>query len=124
MKSKNILRVEYGSIYTQYNTMIDNMTIIFNKDMGVHKYGEARDVEKDYEEIVLKSRKAGLDEWADNFILIKFDRYEGSLTIEEVCTFVNYMIMVSANSDKNLEMLNMETKELKIEIKKLQEIGF
>lgn len=69
-------------------------------------------------------RKQGFGDIADNLILIEFDRYDGILSVDEICTFVNYMVMCSANGEKVLKMLSMKEEDLKKELKKLSEFGY
>lgn len=122
---EKIFEVKYGSIYTNSGTMIDNMTVIIDKDTGLLKYGEAnRGMDKIFNDMVSKYNKAGLDDIANSLILVKFDRYDGILSIEEVCTFSNYMTMCSGNADIIMKMLFMDEKELKEKIKVLAEIGY
>lgn len=104
---KKILEVKFGSIYSNEGIIIENMAVIFSMESGLHKYGELKQLEKIYSDENLKLRKSGLEDYANSFILIKFDKYENLLTTEEICTIVNYMVMVSGNFDNNLKMLNM-----------------
>jgi len=69
-------------------------------------------------------RKGSLEDIADDILYIEFDRYDGVLSIEEICTFMNYILMVSANGEKIMKMLEMEANELKKELARLSEIGF
>lgn len=122
--SKNPLRVEFGTIYTQSGRGIDQIAVILDTDYGsVMKYGDAEKVQSYYGEMIEKYRKTGFEEEAENYMLITFDRYDGVLSIEEICTLVNYMIQVSANP-RLMTILKMPEGELKKEIKKLQEFGF
>lgn len=128
MKQDNIFRVEYGSIYnTNSNTMIGNMGIIYDKEDGcLLKYGDInRGLEEYYLNMKDKYIKSGLKEIAEDIILIKFDRYESELSMDEICTFCNYLVMVSANKDVINNMLfNMSTEQLKDKLKNLKELGY
>lgn len=123
---EKILEVQYGTIYDKKMTFgIDNMAVIIDKQAGLMKYGDVdKDMDKYYTEMISKYKKAGFDDMCDNLVYIKFDRYDGILTIEEICTFVNYMLMVSANGNKIMNMLSMSTDEIKSEIARLQNLGF
>jgi hypothetical protein len=98
---------------------IDNMAVIIDKDGDSDEY-----MDKYYTDMISKYKKAGLEDICDNLVYIKFDRYDGVLTIEEICTFVNYMLMCSVNGNKIMNMLNMSANEIKSEIARLQEIGY
>ena len=128
MKQDNIFRVEYGSIYNNNtNIMIDNMGIIYDKENGcLLKYG---DVNKGLEQYYLTMQdtyiKSGLKEIAEGIVLIKFDRYESELSMDEICTFCNYLVMVSANKDIINDMFfNMSIEQLKDKLKNLKELGY
>lgn len=123
----NQLKVINGTIYTHNGagTGIDNLAMIYNiYDGYVHKYGENKDELKDYYESIVSSYRAfGLNKLADSHIYLEFDRYNDSLTIEEICTFANYLITVNANLNAR-RMLDLDIKDLKNEIIKLKEFGF
>lgn len=120
-----IFEVKYGTMYNQNGIGIDNLAIIFDVNSGVLKYGDvSRGMKALYEDMINKYKKAGLDDMANDLMYLEFDRYDGVLSIEEICTFANYMILVSANSKTIMNMLNMSEEDLKIKIKALQELGF
>ena len=122
---ERVLEVKYGTIYTSGGIGIDHIGVIIDKNSGLLKYGDTTKNLKDYFiEMVSKYRKVGLSDIADDLVYIEFDRYDGILSIEEICTFVNYMVMCSANGERIMKMLNMDEENLKIEIKKLAEIGY
>ena len=66
----------------------------------------------------------GLEEFTDNQIYIEFSKYNTILTKEEICTLENYIIEVSVNGRKIIEMLNINEVQMKERISKLQELGF
>lgn len=120
-----VLEVKYGTIYTNGGIGIDHIGVIIDKNSGLLKYGDStKDLNSYFLDMVSKYRKAGLSDIADDLVYIEFDRYDGILSIEEICTFVNYMVMCSANGERIMKMLNMDEENLKIEIKKLAEIGY
>lgn len=120
-----VLEVKYGTIYTKGGLGIDHIGVILDKDTGLLKYGDStKDLNGYFLNMVNKYRKIGFEEMADNLMYIEFDRYDGILSIEEICTFVNYMIMCSGNGERIMKMLNMDEENLKNEIQKLSEIGY
>lgn len=74
--------------------------------------------------MILKYRQAGFENMCRDLILIQFDKDNGVLTTEDICTFVNYMSMCSANGSRIMKMLNMSKGEIKKEITKLKEVGY
>lgn len=121
-----IFRVEYGSIYrNQTGSIIETMAVIIDKSVGLLKYGDAQTGLYDYyNEMVGKYKKCGLEDIANDLIYVQFDRYEGILTIEEICTFANYMVMCSCNGPTIYKMLQMDSNELKEKLKSLSEYGY
>lgn len=119
-----MLEVVYGSI-SNGQILIENMCILVDIEMGaVIKYGDRdkTDIISYYDKTQEKLRSAGCDEMADNIQLIIFDRYGGSLSIEEICTIVNYGM--NAHSKDFLKLFNMEENVLHDRIKRLQEYGY
>ena len=121
-----MLKVEYGSIYLKDSPVfIDNMCIIVDKDTGsIMKYGDAEssDIKQYYETMCKKYRDAGFSDIADALILIEFDRYNGILSIEEICTIVNYGM--NCHSERCLELFDLEADELHKRIAELQGFGY
>ena len=124
--SDKIFSVQYGSIYkNSTGCIIETMAFIIDINSSVLKYGDANSGLSDYHlEMVNKYKKIGLEDMANDLIYIEFDRYEGVLTIEEICTFANYIVMCSCNGQDILKMLNTETPELKEKLKLLSEFGY
>lgn len=123
---EKILEVKCGSIYTNSGLCIEHIGVVFDKEAGILlKYGDSTNELNDYFiKMVNDFRKQGFGDIADNLILIEFDRYDGILSVDEICTFVNYMVMCSANGEKVLKMLSMKEEDLKKELKKLSEFGY
>lgn len=121
-----MLRVEYGSICGEYlSGFIDNMCIIVDKDTGsIMKYGDAEtsDIKQYYQNMIEKYQKAGFDDMANCLMLIEFDRYDGILSIEEICTIVNYGM--NCHSERFLELFSMNENDLHQRITKLKEYGY
>lgn len=124
---KNVLRVEFGSIYTESGNMIDHMGIVLDKKVGLIKYGEVQGpngVEQYYKKACLAYRARGFDDMADDLILVKFDRYNGALSIEEVCTLCNYIIQCTANIERILEILEMDEEKIHYTLAELAALGY
>lgn len=122
---KNILEVKHGSIYKEDSIIIEELAFILDKEAGLMKWGEKENLDKYYQDMIKKYRSIpGLEEFADNQIYIDFSKYNTILTKEEICTLGNYIITVSANGRKIIEILNMNEAQMKEMISKLQELGF
>jgi hypothetical protein len=122
MEIKVPLTVKYGSIYSEYRSIIENPSVIIDKDVGLMKWGS--DLDDYYMTVTNKYKSVGFDDMADNLILIKFEGFDGLLSKEEICTFMNYMILCSSNGEALMKMLNMDGKDLKLEIEKLHSYGY
>lgn len=124
---KNPLRVEFGSIYTESGFMIDQMGVVIDKDGGLMKYGSLvgeRNIRDYYKDTVNRYKACGYSDIADNLVLVEFDRYEGVLSMDEVCTFCNYMIQCSANGSKIMKMLHMSEEEIHEKLSELSSFGY
>lgn len=120
-ENKNLLHVFHGSI-TNYDStfLIDNMAIIVDFDIGaILKFGDIdnTNIKKDYEDKYAKMNDLGFQ-----IKLITFDRYEGVLTIDEICTIVNYGL--NAHSYSFLELFKMNEADLKNRLKELNRYGY
>lgn len=129
MKNRdNLFYVEGGSLYDiRHSTMIDNLAVVYDKQLGLSmKYGDAErsDIREYYERAVNKLKDAGLDDDADNAILIEFDRYSGKLSIEEICTVANWILSVSCLGTKLMDLLGSDEAVIRSKIKELAEAGF
>ena len=103
---------------------IDNLSIIFNEELGTYKYGESNLIDEIYKEI---NQQVITAEGFNKETFLKIDLYKFDLTNEEICIFANYFIEVSANINNNLEMiamLNNDIENLKVRLKYLKSIGF
>ena len=126
-ENNKVFKLQYGSLFTNNNIMIDNIGFIYDKECGcILKYGDLnRNLEQYYLGMQSKYIKAGQKEIADDIVLIKFDRYNGNLSMEEICTFSNYLVMCSANKNiVNNMLFEMTIEELKDKLKELSEIGY
>lgn len=125
IENNKMFKVHCGSIYNSNSgCIIECMSVIIDKNASLLKYGNSEGVFDYYNHITSKYREIGLEDMANDLIYVEFDKYSGILTIEEICTFANYMVMCSANGQKLFNMLQMERSQLKAEIKKLSEMGY
>lgn len=118
-----MLVVKFGSIYDKNGIMIDNMAVIFNKDFGLYKYGELRDIEKYYNDLSVKFKNNGLEDLMQDYSLINFDRYNSELCVNEVCVIVNFMLNTT-NAESVLSLLELTIQEIKQEVLKLTKMGY
>lgn len=122
---ENRLSVYNGSIYDSNTRIIEELAFILDKTGGMMRWGEKENVERHYTHMMKKYRAIpGLEEFADNLILISFDKYTTTLSNEDICTLGNYIINCSSNGEKILSILNMSKEDMVIYIKKLKEIGY
>ena len=129
---KKPLEVKFGSIYTTSGRleMIDNIGLVINKKLGFVKYGSLdviageSNLRNYYNKTVKSLRGIGLDDEADNLVLIEFDRYDGVLNIEEICTLCNYIIMVLHDYSDIMNLMSLDENGLRSEISRLQSMGY
>lgn len=121
---EKLFNIQYGTIYTPGGNGINNMAIIFDKSACFLKCGEVKDMEEYYNDMVSRYNKIGYSSMAKDLMLVSFDRYDGILNIEDICTLTNYMAMCSANGERILNILNMDKDRLIAEINMLREIGY
>jgi len=119
--NKRMLHVFDGSI-TDYEKrfLIDNMAIIVDYDTGtILKYGdiETSEIKKEYEEKYALMNEMGFD-----IQLITFDRYNRFLTIDEICTIVNYGM--NSHTTSFLELFQIDKEQLKDRLKQLSQYGY
>lgn len=124
--NNDMLKVLYGSITNEREEfLIDNICIIVDTDTGsIVKYGDrdSSDIIQYYEKMYNKYLEVGLEEAAEALKLISFDRYNGVLSIDEICTIVNYGM--NAHSKVFLELFKMTEEDLHNEIKRLHQYGY
>lgn len=120
-----MLRVIDGSITDESNRfLINNMSIIVDTEDGiVLKYGDVdtSNICEYYTIMIDKLSKVNKD-MADNIKLIKFDRYNGILSIEDICCIVNYGM--NCHSERFMKLFEMNEQDLKNEIKRLRNYGY
>lgn len=119
-------KVMYGSIYNENNTdMISNLVMVVDKQCGtLLKYGDAEmsNIKDWYVRTVEKFRDID-EETADNIVMIEFSRYNGVLSIEDICTILNYAVNCSGTSGF-IRMLDMDKDSLKSRIEQLRKYGY
>lgn len=107
------------------NIEIDNISVIIDKCKygGLLKYGDSKlYLDKYYKRITDTFKNANLP--VDDILYIKFDEENSFLSKEEICTFVNYMIMCSNNGERIVRILNMDESNMKQSIQELKELGY
>lgn len=118
-----MLKVMFGSITNEKEEfLINDMCIIVDKETGVLlKYGdkEKSDIIKYYETMCDSLAKIGLDNTYD---LITFDRYKGNLSIDDICTIVNYGL--NAHSERFLNIFTLSEEDLHKRINELKKYGY
>jgi len=127
MHEKGYLTVYYGSIINRNmeGTMIDNMSIIVDKESGsVISYGDTdrSNMKEYYQEYIEKIRKV-MPEDVDNYVLISFERYNSFLNIDEICSLTNYLLNHVGPQRFN-EIFTANETQLKEIVKRIQDIGF
>lgn len=129
---KKVLEVKFGSMYTTSGKlqMIDNIGFVFSKETGVLKWGSmdglgGESTVRDYYNKRLQAYKdGGLEKEANDLVLLEFDRYDGVLSIEEICVLSNYIIL-SCTSYKTIEsLMYLDEASLHSEVKALQSFGY
>lgn len=125
-ENRQIFSVKHGSIYkNSTGCIIDKIAFIIDKNASVLKYGDANSGLSDYYlKMIKKYKQLGLEDMANDLFYIEFDRYEGVLTIEEICIFSNYITMCSCNGQDIFKMLEMEEEALKEKLQLLSEFGY
>lgn len=88
--------------------------------VGDHKYGSTGNWFAQH--MLDYQNSTGLNP-VSRFVYIAFDRYEGILDIEEICTFIN-MLNNHMGAERVKGLLAMDADTLKAEIKKYADMGF
>lgn len=105
---------------------MNNPAIVVDTDTGVVlKMGDSftSDIKEWYNIAVSAYSEVGSEITANSLKLISFDRYNDVIDIDGICTMINYM-RNSIGCEKMNALLNAEAEALKLEIAKLQTIGF
>jgi len=120
------LEVLSGSITDKEHTfLIDNMCLIVNMECGsIIEYGdkERSSICSHFSEMCSLLDEHGLSDVASPLRLIEFDHYDGDLSIEDICTIVNYGINI--HSKRFVELFQMDKEKLHERISQLKRQGY
>lgn len=123
---QNKLEVLSGSITDKEHTfLIDNMCLIVDMDSGiVVEYGdkEKSGICSHFLEVHSRFEECGLSDMARSLRLIEFDHYDGELSIEDICTIVNYGM--NARSKAFVELFQIDKEKLHERIRQLKRQGY
>lgn len=128
---------ENGSLTTYFGMIVEhnvhnssinmnNPVIVIDTDTGtVLKCGDSltSNIKEWYETAIKGYLSMGFQDCADALKIIYFDRYNGILDIDGICTLINY-IRNSIGADKMKKLLSMNEDGIKQEVERLQSIGF
>lgn len=122
-----MLKVRDGVIVSDIHAglCIENMAMVVDKSQGVVlKFGDVvhSDIKEWFNKAVELYHKSGLSWMADDMVLVIFDEPSMGLSLEEVCTVVNYGM--NCHSPKFIDLIGLPTTKLKEELVKLHELGF
>jgi len=117
-------KVYCGSLYNHRGCIIEQPSFIYDLNGGVMKYGEAEQLKEYYDDTVKKYSEKGFYDIIEDLQYVELDKYNGILSVEEICTLLNYFTLCSANGERIHNILNMDEDSLKKEIEKLSSIGY
>lgn len=121
-----VYRVVNNKIENQEGTVIKNLGVVYDTQAGCClKHGDIANgfLEQYHRRLVNKFNELGLEDIAENIILLRFDK-DNILTVDEVCTLSNYLIEVTAIPEILESYLKLSPNDLKDKIKELKELGF
>lgn len=121
-----VYRVVNNKIENQEGTVIKNLGVVYDTQAGCClKHGDIANgfLEQYHRKLVNKFNELGLEDIAENIILLRFDK-DNILTVDEVCTLSNYLIEVTAIPEILESYLKLSPNDLKDKIKELKELGF
>lgn len=112
-----------GMLVNKMGTLHTNHpAIILDREVGtLHSVGDIKVVGTYFNQYLIQV--TNFPELSKSLVYIAFDRYEGILNMEEVCTFIN-MLKNSLGGERVRSYLAMDSDTLKAEIKKFSEAGF
>ena len=105
---------------------MNNPVVILDKDTGtLIKMGDSltSGIKNYYDKMISKYRDSGMISMCDSMVYLEFDRYNGILNIDDICTLINYMNN-SIGAEKMNKLLSLDEGSLKLEVQRLQDIGF
>lgn len=123
MANETLIWLKNRELYN-HNGVIDNISMIVDKQGGLVKYGNKEFVEKEYKDMLEAYIRSGFKYMCDTLIFVDFSNYRNILTLKQVGTFVNYALMVSANGEKILSILSKQKEDMREEIYDLVKAGF
>ena len=112
--------VSHGSIVNKSsNAIIENPALVIDKATGgVLKRGNKEPVARYFEKLVNK-----IPEYAEDYLLLEFDRFSGLFDTEEICTVLNYLCNCHDAEIFN-KVMTMDIAVLKNKISKWTECGW
>lgn len=108
--------------YTINERHIKKLVVLMDTESGPLKYGEKEYVEEYYNKALKLYNSVGFKDKSETLKLIDFS--ESDLEREEIVTFMNYMLTVSANAENINKILKMDLEEAKEKLKFLKSVGF
>ena len=116
---QELATVQYGSIYLD-GVMYDNVGFIFHTDIGLIKYGPLTgeyNIRDHFNKMLSKRHETAFD-----YNLLELDPFETDITIEEICTIMNYFILFKPRFEEVSSLfLEQDVKILKSCIASYQE---
>ena len=117
-------KVYCGRLYNHSGNIIERPSFIYDLNGGVMKHGEAEQIKEYYDTTVKKYSENGFYDIIEDLYYVELDKYNRILSVEEICTLLNYFTLCSANGERVHNILNMDEGSLKKEIEKLSNIGY
>lgn len=123
--TNNIFKVTDGKVTASDGSVIENPAVMFELIAGVRYCGEYQQLRERVELEIKAYTAAGATLPFPNLTVINFSKRDKSITIDDVCTLMNYFMNVSANAERQFLLLfKSDAKSLKTEIVKLRKLGF
>lgn len=119
-----MFRVIDGSLRDREGYKVERLGAVIDTYGGLMKYGELDWLEDYFKEIVDTYIKAGFSQIAGELVLVEFDSYSNIISVEEICSLINYMIDCSGNGDRIMRIITSDETEIHKEIHKLKELGY
>lgn len=105
---------------------MNNPVVILDTEVGtLIKMGDSltSGIKDYYNTMITALKDSGSSDMADSMLYLEFERYNGVLDIDDICTLINYMNN-SIGAEKLNKILSMDEGSLKLEVQRLQDIGF
>lgn len=110
MEHKHVVYMYYGSIYNMHDNIIENPALLIDTDGGcVHGYGDIKDIEPKFINMVAAYNSAGFHEMAKNLILMDFSTawFKG-MSNEEICYILRRAVEHTATTFQPALIEHME----------------